>query len=192
MTKVITESAARQRIINTALTLFYAEGIRATGIDRIIKQAEVTKVTFYRHFPSKNDLILAFLAARHQQWMQWFTTELAQQMQQQGSIWLALPLCLDKWFSDPQYRGCAFINSAVEIAELLPQSLEIAQQHKQQMTEVIAQYLPENPQQQRWASMIAMVVDGAMVKVQIEQSATQAVARLGELLALLQSSQNAI
>ena len=65
---------ARQRILLTAHDLFYQEGIRATGIDRIIKESGVTKVTFYRHFPSKNDLITAFLAYRHQQWLTWFST----------------------------------------------------------------------------------------------------------------------
>jgi AcrR family transcriptional regulator len=69
----ISELSARESILLTAHDSFYANGIRATGIDRIIKQAKVTKVTFYRHFPSKNNLIIAFLAYRYQRWMNWFT-----------------------------------------------------------------------------------------------------------------------
>ncbi|MBC8948429.1 hypothetical protein Xets_01100 [Xenorhabdus sp. TS4] len=69
-------SKARERILKTAHMLFYRDGIRATGIDRIIKESEVTKVTFYRHFPSKNDLILAFLDYRHELWIQWFKKSL--------------------------------------------------------------------------------------------------------------------
>src|ERR1700761_9011750 len=64
--------AARDRILLTAHDLFYGEGIRATGIDRVIAASGVTKVTFYRHFPSKNDLILAYLDLRHGRWMDWF------------------------------------------------------------------------------------------------------------------------
>ena len=60
---------ASERILLTAHDLFYREGIRATGIDRVIAESGVTKVTFYRHFPSKNELILAFLAYRHERWM---------------------------------------------------------------------------------------------------------------------------
>ncbi|WP_394700542.1 TetR/AcrR family transcriptional regulator [Thiomicrorhabdus sp.] len=69
-----TKLPARERILLTAHDLFYREGIRATGIDRLIREAGVTKVTFYRHFPSKNDLILAFLHYRHQRWMDWFAS----------------------------------------------------------------------------------------------------------------------
>jgi len=65
-------SAARERILHTAHDLFYRDGIRATGIDRMIAESGVAKLTFYRHFPSKNDLVLAFLDHRHARWMEWF------------------------------------------------------------------------------------------------------------------------
>ncbi len=68
---------ARERILATAYRLFYREGIRATGIDKVIAEAGgVTKVTFYRHFPSKDALILAYLELRHQRWMDWFVDSL--------------------------------------------------------------------------------------------------------------------
>ena len=54
-------SVARRRLLDTATRLFYAEGIRAVGIDRIIAQAGVAKATFYNHFPSKDDLVLAYV-----------------------------------------------------------------------------------------------------------------------------------
>jgi len=56
-TRVSPTLPARERILLTAHELFYRDGIRATGIDRVIAESGVTKVTFYRHFPSKNDLI---------------------------------------------------------------------------------------------------------------------------------------
>jgi AcrR family transcriptional regulator len=52
---------ARERILFAAHELFYREGIRATGIDRVIAESGVAKLSFYRHYPSKNDLVLAFL-----------------------------------------------------------------------------------------------------------------------------------
>ena len=66
------ELSARERILLTAHDLFYSDGVRATGIDKVIAEARVTKVTFYRHFPSKNDLIRAYLDYRHERWMSWF------------------------------------------------------------------------------------------------------------------------
>ena len=55
------DPSPRQRLLDTATRLFYAEGIRAVGIDRIIAEAGVAKATFYNHFPSKDDLVLAYI-----------------------------------------------------------------------------------------------------------------------------------
>ena len=64
MSKTEKQPSARQRLLQTAERLFYAEGIRAVGIDRIIAEAEVAKTTLYSHFPSKDALILAVLQKR--------------------------------------------------------------------------------------------------------------------------------
>ena len=67
----------RERILHAAHDLFYRDGIRATGIDRVIAESGVAKVTFYRQFASKDELVLAFLALRHERWMAWFEDALA-------------------------------------------------------------------------------------------------------------------
>src|SRR3982751_3563085 len=59
-------SEARTRLLNTATRIFYAEGIHSVGVDRIIAEAKVTRATFYRHFPGKEDLSLAYLREVHQ------------------------------------------------------------------------------------------------------------------------------
>ena len=66
MSKTEIKSKARQRIVETAERLFYAEGVRSVGIDRIIAEAEVAKMTLYNHFSSKDDLILAVLQYREE------------------------------------------------------------------------------------------------------------------------------
>ena len=68
--------SVRDKILLTAHDLFYSTGFRATGVDTLIKEAKVTKVTFYRHFPSKSLLILAYLHYRHEIWINWFETTL--------------------------------------------------------------------------------------------------------------------
>jgi len=175
----------RQRILLTAHDLFYRDGIRATGIDRIISESGVAKVTFYRHFPSKNELIEAFLAYRHDQWLSWFSRSLEQHATRRGDVMLALVPCLEEWFSSPHYRGCAFINTAVELADMLPESLKIARRHKKQMAEVIASHLPTSPEREQRAEMLSMLIDGAIVKVQIEQQAQNALLLLSEMLKTL-------
>ncbi|AGO56144.1 TetR/AcrR family transcriptional regulator [Serratia plymuthica] len=176
---------ARQRILLTAHDLFYREGVRATGIDRIISESGVTKVTFYRHFPSKNDLIAAFLAYRHEQWLAWFNQSLERHVAEQGNVLSALTPCLAEWFNDPHYRGCAFINTAVELADMLPESLNIARQHKEQMADAIARHLPVGPRQEQQAAMLAMLIDGAIVKVQIEQQPQQTLLLMSGMLEAL-------
>lgn len=175
----------RQRILLTAHDLFYRDGIRATGIDRIISGSGVAKVTFYRHFPSKNELIEAFLAYRHDQWLSWFSRSLEQHATRRGDVMLALVPCLEEWFSSPHYRGCAFINTAVELADMLPESLKIARLHKKQMAEVIASYLPTSSEREQRAEMLSMLIDGAIVKVQIEQQPQNALLLLSEMLKTL-------
>ncbi|CAI1521096.1 Uncharacterized HTH-type transcriptional regulator yxaF [Serratia quinivorans] len=175
----------RQRILLTAHDLFYRDGIRATGIDRIISESGVAKVTFYRYFPSKNELIEAFLAYRHDQWLSWFCRSLEQHATRRGDVMLALVPCLEEWFSSPHYRGCAFINTAVELADMLPESLKIARWHKKQMAEVIASHLPTSPEREQRAEMLSMLIDGAIVKVQIEQHPQNALLLLSEMLKTL-------
>lgn len=174
--------SARERILHTAHDLFYQHGVRATGIDRIIKEAGVTKVTFYRHFPAKNDLILAFLGYRHTRWINWFRAELEQQMQIHGALSRALPATLGQWFASEEFRGCAFINTAVEMAHGLPESLPVIRQHKQAMTEVVAGYLPDDGQSLCEAQRLTLMIDGAIVMAQREESGELAVALLQECL----------
>lgn len=173
---------ARERILLTAHDLFYRDGIRATGIDRVIAEAGVTKVTFYRHFPSKNDLILAFLDYRHQRWISWFRDALHRHGGFSGVGVGALLPALAEWLGDPAYRGCAFINTAVELGGSLPQALEIARSHKADMTLLIVELLPADASRDNDAQAIALLVDGAIVRAQLDQAPDAAITLLTRLL----------
>jgi len=166
-TTLLSNKPARERILLTAHDLFYRDGIRATGIDKVIAEAKVTKVTFYRHFPSKNDLIRAFLEYRHQRWMTWFKDALTRHSVR-GEGLMALVPALREWFENPVYRGCAFINIAAELGDSLPDTLNICHRHKQDMVEVIAGLLPPKDGRMSLANAVAVAVDGAIVRAQIE------------------------
>jgi len=166
--------SARERILQTAHDLFYLEGVRATGIDRVIAESGVTKVTLYRHYPSKNDLILAFLDYRHERWMAWFDAALRRHGDGAG----ALAPALAEWFAHPQFRGCAFINTVAELGPTLPEAVERSRAHKRAMQARIAESLPAGPMREARARTLAVAVDGAIVRAVCDGSPDDALAAL--------------
>ncbi len=155
---------ARERILLAAHDLFYRDGIRATGIDRVIAESGVAKLSFYRHFPSKNDLVLAFLDHRHARWMAWFEDALARH----GGTAKALVPALKEWFAGKGFRGCAFINSVGELGGTVPGVNEITRRHKADMTRAISRLLPPSPRRRLLATDLATAVDGAIIRAQFD------------------------
>jgi AcrR family transcriptional regulator len=180
------ELPARQRILLTAHDLFYRDGIRATGIDRVIAESGVAKKTFYRHFPSKNDLVEAFLDYRHQRWIAWFRDAL----RRHGGGVAALVPALREWFEDPLFRGCAFINSVGELGPVAPRVAEFTLAHKQDLIAEIVDVMPDSTDRQIAAEALALAVDGAIVRVQYEQAVEGAIAALQWLVERLGSVQD--
>jgi AcrR family transcriptional regulator len=174
MSTIATALPPRERILRTAHDLFYRDGIRATGIDRVIAESGVAKVTFYRQFPSKDDLVLAYLDFRHERWMAWFIDALARHGGHVGAIAPALA----EWFHSGDYRGCAFLNSVGELAPALPAVLDAARRHKQDMTAAVARLMRPAPGRARLARALALAIDGAIVQAQYLASPDAAVAAL--------------
>ncbi|WP_291518769.1 TetR/AcrR family transcriptional regulator [Acidovorax sp.] len=180
---------ARERILWTACALFYRDGVRATGIDRVIAEAGVTKVTFYRHFPSKNDLVLAFLADRHTRWMQWFDAAL----QRHGNTPDALVPALAEWLEDADFRGCAFLNTSAELGGSLDGVNTLTRQHKSDVARRIEALMPQagkadldtSPPPAALASMLCMAMDGAVTHTLFGTPPAQALAGLAQAVALL-------
>ncbi len=107
---------ARQRILDAASKLFYEEGIQNVGVDRIVKESSVAKMSLYKHFGSKDDLIVEFLRCSHDDWKNWFTEAVERHNQKLHDRILALFSALDEWVHLKGFRGCPFINSVVELA----------------------------------------------------------------------------
>ena len=107
---------AKKRILDTADLLFYDEGIRAVGVDRLISASSVTKATFYKHYRSKDRLISEYVDHRHRQ----AVAELADLVEQQSSVEAVLRVLqqsISTWISSPEFRGCPFINAAGEFSD---------------------------------------------------------------------------
>jgi AcrR family transcriptional regulator len=111
---VPTTSAARQRILDTAFALFYAEGIRAVGVDRIIAESGVAKATFYKHFPAKDDLAVAYLDRVDEVWTEQLRAAAESAGEDPRDRLVGMFDALTTACRRPGYRGCAFLNAAAE------------------------------------------------------------------------------
>lgn len=109
-------NTARERILATAFRLFYARGLRAVGVDTIIAEAGVAKATFYRHFPAKDDLIVAYLDTVDQVWSGQLHAAAEAAGPAPADQLVGLFDALGTACRREGYRGCAFINAAAEAA----------------------------------------------------------------------------
>lgn len=107
-------SAARRRLLDTATRLFYAKGIRAVGIDRIIAEAGVAKATFYNHFPSKDDLVLAYIEEQDQLGR---VAVAALPEQPPRDMIAAIMGRISAAVVAGGWRGCPFLNAAAEYSD---------------------------------------------------------------------------
>jgi AcrR family transcriptional regulator len=106
---------ARQRILDAAYDLFSRRGTRTVGVDELMQQAGVAKATFYRHFRSKDDLVLAFLKRREQVWVtDWVITEATARGATAEEQLLAIFDLFGEWFAKDDFEGCSFINVLLE------------------------------------------------------------------------------
>lgn len=109
-------SAPRERLLETAARIFYAEGVNTVGVQRIVEEAGVTLATLYRHFPSKQDLVLAYLQAVHDRFeAQAITAQ--QAAETPGDVLSSIGNNITAQLTEPGFRGCAFINAASEFQD---------------------------------------------------------------------------
>jgi AcrR family transcriptional regulator len=151
----------KQHLINTALELFNQHGYHATGIDLILSQSKVSKATLYKHFRSKEELILAALQQRHEQVLTAIKSQIEQANKVGNSGILAIFDNLDEWINSETFWGCNFINVSGEYADACHPINIFASQHKQAVVDLIkTQLFDVNTDK---AEQIALLVEGAIV-----------------------------
>ncbi|TJZ98869.1 TetR/AcrR family transcriptional regulator [Actinacidiphila oryziradicis] len=106
-------SEARSRLLKTASQVFYAEGIHAVGVDRIVAEAQVTRATFYRHFPSKEALVVAYLNEADRAIREQVDTAVAAGLPAADTI-RRVSTSITQGIQSPGFRGCAFLNAVAE------------------------------------------------------------------------------
>jgi AcrR family transcriptional regulator len=176
MSKARAKSDARQRIVETAERLFYAEGVRAVGIDRIIAESNVAKMTLYKHFASKDDLILAVLKFREEKVNGMFEKSIERHVKKGMDRLEAFFAALKEWFESPGFRGCAFINASVELADADHAASQFSAEHKERFYEMLTEIIAEakGAKAASMAPAIALLVEGAIVTAVMEQTSDSA------------------
>lgn len=169
-------SPMRERIIDAATELFYAHGLRAVSADKIVAQVGITKVTFYRHFPSKDDLIVAYLQRR----AAWERSAIEGARQAAGGepsrAFRIVAEGIGAESCSAGFRGCPFINAAAEYADANHPVRQAVDAHRTWFRQVIQEMLEELevPQAARVADELVMLRDGAMVSGYLSDPTTVA------------------
>ncbi len=156
-------SSARERILEVASELFYQYGIRAVGVDRIIGESGVAKTTFYRYFPSKDDLVVAFLQERDRLFWEYFDGAVNKYPDNAKAQLLAVFEWIDELLVKPECYGCPFLITTGEFPQLDYAGHVLAIAHKKEMLRrliVLAKNAGvSNPQQ--LGKYLLLLVDGA-------------------------------
>jgi AcrR family transcriptional regulator len=132
-TELAASGSARERLLDAAEALIYAGGIHATGVDAIVKQSGTARKSFYTHFESKDALVAAALERRDERWMNWFIAGTLQHGKTARAHLLGMFDVLREWFASEDFHGCAFLNSAGEIASAEDPIRIVAREHKERL-----------------------------------------------------------
>lgn len=155
---------ARSRILTTASRLFYLEGIRAVGIDRLISESCVTKATFYKHFGAKDTLILAYIGHAHDVTVA-LLTQIENEAKRPADAIRSIIECVLFNVQSEDFRGCTFINAAVEFPGRDHPVRQLVLSHRDWYTAFVAELLREagHPMPGDAADELVLLRDGAMM-----------------------------
>jgi len=160
--------SARERIFDTASQLFYAKGIRAVGVETIAAEADTTKMSLYRNFPSKDELVAEWLREHDARfWRTWEAMATKYPKDPRKQIHTAFGL-LAKHVADPGARGCPIANTAVEITEKDHPARKVIEAHKAKLRSRLIQICIRIgvPEPKLLADQLFLLMEGAQVTVQ--------------------------
>jgi AcrR family transcriptional regulator len=170
MPRTVTD--ARERILNNASTLFYQQGVRAIGVDTIIAKSDVAKTTFYRYFPAKDDLVVAYLTERNQKFWELLEVAVNQFPDQPKQQLLAIFNWLDELLADESSHGCPFLIVASEFPEIDYPGHEVAIAHKTKMCDRLMGLAKACSirQPNELSLSLMLLVDGAFIQRRLYQA----------------------
>lgn len=164
-------ASARTRLLDAAAKLFYADGMIATGIDTITTEAGVAKKSLYNNFASKNELMLAYIQARHEEWLDLYRNRVDKADSPRDRVLAVFDAYVDHAESAYAhgFRGCGLLNAAAELPAGSP-GREAVRAHKEQVEAILTEHLAEtgytDPAQ--LAEHFSFLLEGAMSRAGLE------------------------
>jgi AcrR family transcriptional regulator len=158
-------ASKRDELVEKALEIFYREGFHATGMDRLVAETKISKTSMYKHFRSKEDLIVATLKLRDEQFRTHFFKRVAELATEPKQQILAVFDALGEWFQDENFKSCMFIKASSEYQDTSHPIHKVAADHKRHLagffTELAAKAGLENPYD--FGRQLLILVEGAIV-----------------------------
>ena len=155
--------SVRDRVLETAATLFYREGVRAVGVDLVVERSGVAKTSLYRHFATKDDLVVAFLEREDAEyWEDWDSVAAKEPDDAEAELKAHL-----RWIAEhiaaPRYRGCPFLNVATEFPEPSHPARAVSMRNKTELLRRVAVMAKKMRVRKPddLASQLVLLIDGA-------------------------------
>jgi AcrR family transcriptional regulator len=186
----MTETSVRERILETAQRLFYRDGFRAVGVDTIIAEAGVAKMSLYRHFPSKDDLIVAYLEESNRKYSEWLDRAVAHLEDPLDKL-MGIFQAIEKLATSPECLGCTFQGTAAEFPDRDNPGHQVALAHKKGVRNRFAQLAREAGLRQPGdlADQMLLLMDGAWVAARMYGPANPAAGLTEAARALIDAHQ---
>ncbi|MFX7011276.1 TetR/AcrR family transcriptional regulator [Acinetobacter baumannii] len=172
------DKTARQKILDAAATLFYNDGITATGINTVTAKADVAKMSLYNNFSSKDELVDAYIAARHQEWLDLYQKRLEKTKTAKEAILAVFDAYQDhaEFAYEKGFRGCGLLNAAAEFPAN-SSGRNAVRQHKEQVEAIVAEHLnrllKDSQRVSYIASQLSFLLEGSMARAGLEGSSRQ-------------------
>ena len=162
-------TSRREQLVDSAARVFYRDGFKASGIDKVLSDAGVAKMTLYHHFRSKDDLILAAIRHRDERFRNWLVRTVEGSAKDPRQRLLAVFDAFGQWISGGDFHGCMFVNAAAEFGNLAHPIHAAAAEHKRLVCNYLETLADEagakKPRQ--LARQITLLVEGAVVTAHV-------------------------
>jgi AcrR family transcriptional regulator len=162
----------REKILISAADLFYCKGFERVSIKDVIANSDVARRTFYRYFPSKDELILEVMRFQAKRWLEWIEETLNQRASSPREKILTSFDVLQEWFDSPDFHGCPFIKGALEIADVSHPVNQVAVMARQSVRTYIFKLALEAdiPKPEVFSQQYLLLLGGSILMASIEDS----------------------
>lgn len=163
------ENKTRKKILDTVEELFYQQGYTATGINQVIAEAGIAKATLYQHFPTKDDLCVAYLTRKQNSFFENLSNYTQKGKSPREKILLSFDF-ITEVTQHKEYRGCGFLNIISEVGTQNKKIFEVAQNEKKTLRIYFENLCGASEEKNKTSDKIYMLFEAALTESQVHQS----------------------